>query len=120
MIWFFNRYGEPQLILTDQNRFIDKQGNHLGYVRSQNQIYNYNGRHCGWIEGFVIRDSYGHTVGFSSYSQDYPAPIFPIKRLTPLTSTPKNSPLPKLPQLPKIKPIKTFGWSPLSLTQLFN
>ncbi len=120
MLWFFNRYGEPQIILNDQEKFLDRHGNHLGYVKNQNLIYNYNGKHCGWIEGYVIRDIYGHTVGFCDYSQDYPSPIFPIKRLPPSQPFPKVAPFPKIPQIPRIKPIKSFGWSPLSLTQLFN
>ena len=120
MIWFFNRYGEPQIILNDQERFLDRQGNNLGYIKDRNMIYNYSGKHCGWIEGHVIRDIQGHTIGFCSYSQDYPSPIFPITRIVPIPSIPKIPPIPKIPQIPRLKPIKSFGWSPMSLIQLFN
>ncbi|MDO8590924.1 MAG: hypothetical protein Q7R65_03010 [bacterium] len=111
ILWFFNRYGEAQIILDSQGKFVDRQGNNLGYIQEGNLIYNYQGRHCGWIDGYVIRDVYGLVVGFSQLSNDYPSPIFPI---------PQIPPIPAIPQIPFIKPIKQFGWSPFNLVNLFK
>lgn len=119
-LWFFNRYGEAQIILDMNARFIDRQGNNLGYIKNGNLIYNYTGKHCGWIEGYVIRDLYGQTVGFTFHSNDFPMPIFPIPQIPPYPPVPKIPPMPFLPQLPNLKPIKTFGWSDTSLIHLFN
>lgn len=119
-IWFFNRYGEAQIILDENGRFVDKQGNNLGYVKNSSLIYNYAGKHCGWIENFVIRDLYGLTVGFCNYSQDAPTPIFPIPQISPIPAIPKIPPIPAIPQIPSLKPIKSFGWSQFSLIHLFN
>ena len=110
-IWFFNRYGEAQIILDNQGRFIDRHGYNLGYIQNGNIIYNYQGKHCGWIEGNVIRDLRGLVVGFSQFSNDYPSPIFPI---------PQIPPIPAIPQIPYVKPIKQFGWSPYSPVNLFK
>ena len=110
-LWFFNRYGEAQIILDGQGRFFNRHGHILGYIKDNQYIFNYRGRHCGWIEGYVIRDLYGNTAGFSHNSNDFPSPIFPI---------PQIPPIPAIPQIPNIKPIKSFGWSPSSLADLFN
>lgn len=119
-LWFYNRYGEAQIILDKSGRFVDKQGNNLGYIKDGNLIYNYNGRHCGWIENFVIRDLYGLTVGFCSYSKDFPTPIFPIPQIPPIPAIPQIPPISAIPQIPNLKPIKSFGWSEISLIHLFN
>lgn len=119
-IWFFDRYGEAQIILDQKGRFLNRHGYNLGYTRNNNLIYNYQGRHCGWIEGYVIRDLFGQTAGFNQYSRDFPAPIFPIPQIPPIPAIPQIPPISAIPQIPNLKPIKTFGWSPQSLIQLFD
>ena len=119
-IWFFDRYGAPQLILRDEVRFVDKQGKNVGIIRNNNKIYNYSGKHCGWIEGYIVRDLNGHTVAFSKYSHDHPSPIFPIPQIPPIPAIPQIPPIPAIPQIPYIKPIKSFGWSTLSPSELFR
>lgn len=118
--WFYDRFGVPQIILDNQGRFVDRHGHNLGYIKDGQIIYNYAGRHCGWIENYVIRDLYGQVVAFSNYSNDFPSPIFPIPQLPPLPALPQLPPLPALPQLPYLKPLKTFGWSPLTPVGLFK
>jgi hypothetical protein len=118
-IWFFNRYGEAKILLNDGSRFIDRQGYNLGYIRN-NLVYNYQGRHCGWIEGYVVRDLHGFVVGFSKISNDSPSPIFPIPQIPPIPEIPQIPPIPEIPQIPEIKPIKQFGWSELGLISLFK
>lgn len=118
--WFFNRYGEAQIILDDQGKFIDRHGNNLGYIRDEIFIYNYSGFHCGWIEGYVIRDLHGLVVGFSQLSNDYPSPIFPIPQIPPIPYIPRIPPIPYIPQIPRIKPMKQFGWSPFNLINMFK
>lgn len=120
ILWFFNRYGEAQINLNGQGRFVDRHGNNLGYIRNGNTIYDYHGRHCGWIEGYVIRDLYGLVVGFSMSSNDFPSPIFPIPQIPPIPAIPQIPPIPAIPQIPNIKPIKQFGWSQYNLINLFK
>ncbi|NCT54950.1 hypothetical protein GW758_03285 [Candidatus Falkowbacteria bacterium] len=119
-IWFFNRYGEAQIIFDKNGRFIDRHGRNLGYLKDNQYLYNYNGKQCGWMDGYVIRDLYGSTVGFCQYSNDSPSPIFPIPQIPPIPAIPQIPPIPAIPQIPYIRPIKTFNWSPLSLINLFN
>jgi hypothetical protein len=119
-IWFFDRYGAARIILDDQGRFYNRHGHNLGYIKDNQYIYNYRGKHCGWIEGYVIRDLYGNTAGFSQYSNDFPSPIFPIPQIPPIPAIPQIPPIPAIPQIPNIELIKSFGWSPISLTDLFN
>jgi hypothetical protein len=119
-IWFFDRYGTPTIILTKNLRFLDRYGNNLGYVYDKNKIYNYQGRHCGWIESMLIRDLQGQTVSFCYISNDSPSPIFPIPQIPPIPHIPKIPPIPRIPQISKIKPIKKFGWSNLLPLELFN
>ena len=109
-IWFFDRYGTATLFFTG-GRFVDKYGRNLGYIYQNDKIYNYRGKHCGWIEGGIIRDLNGLTIAFCIGANDYPSPILPI---------PQIPPIPPIPQIPYIKPIKGFGWSPLSPLELFD
>jgi hypothetical protein len=119
-IWFHNRYGVPQIILDSQGKFVDRHGHNLGYIKDNQYIYNYQGKHCGWIENYLIRDLFGNTVGFSKYSADSHTPIFPIPQIPPIPAIPQIPPIPAIPQIPNIKPIKTFGWSSFSLINLFD
>ncbi len=109
-IWFYDRYGTPQVIFSTEGTFCDKHGYNLGYEKD-NIIYSYKGKHLGWLEGYVIRDLYGFVVGFSELSNDYPSPIFPI---------PQIPPIPAIPQIPHRKPTKQFSWSSFGLIQLFK
>ena len=119
-IWFYDRYGVPQIILDTQGRFVDRQGNNLGYIKDGQIIYNYSGKHCGWMENYVIRDLRGQVVAFSNYSKDFPSPIFPIPQIPPIPAIPRIPPIPAIPSIPFLKPIKTFGWSPLTPLGLFK
>jgi len=119
-IWFYNRYGEAQIILDSQGRFVDRRGYNLGYVRNGNLLYNYQGKHCGWIDGYVIRDLHGFVVGFCQFSNDFPSPIFPIPQIPPIPAIPQIPPIPAIPQIPYIKPIKQFGWSSYNLISIFK
>lgn len=118
--WFYNRYGEAQIILSARGMFFDKQGNNLGYVHNSTLIYNFMGQHCGWIEGNVIRDLSGFVVGFARNANDFPSPLFPIPQLPPLPPLQHLPPLPRLRALPSLKPLKQFGWSHHTLITLFK
>jgi hypothetical protein len=118
-IWFYNRFGYPEILLLKQSRFVDQKGYNLGYIKN-NFLYNYKGRHCGWIEKGVIRDLDGHAVGFMKGASDFPSPIFPVPQIPPIPPIPKIPSIPAIPQIPKIKPIKHFGWSNISLIALFK
>jgi len=119
-IWFFNRYGVAQILINNKGVFIDRHGHNLGYIKNGNIIYNYKGRHCGWIEGYVIRDLQGMVVGFSKLANDFPSPIFPVPQIPPIPNIPQIPPIPNIPQIPFIKPIKQFSWSLNNLVNLFK
>ena len=110
-VWFFDRYGIAQILLDPKGRFVNRHGHNLGYIANNNLIYNYSGKHCGWIENNVIRDVYGQVVAFTFSSNDYPTPIFPIPQIPPIPAIPQIPPIPAIRQIPFIKPIKSFTWS---------
>lgn len=118
-IWFYDRYGVPEILFLLDNRFVDKQGNNLGYAEND-KIYNYHGRHCGWIENGVIRDVDGYCVAFSDGADDFPTPIFPIPRIPPIPRYPRIPPIPRIPQIPRIPPVKKFAWSSATPVKLFE
>ncbi len=120
IIWFHDRYGVAQITLDNNGRFTDRHGYNLGYVKNGKVLYNYHGKHCGWIEGYVLRDLYGRVVAFCQYSNDFPSPIFPIPQIPPIPAIPQIPPIPAIPQIPYVKPIKQFGWSLLSPVTLFK
>jgi len=119
-IWFYDRYGAPTVILLEGMKFVDKQGNNLGYIKDGNKIYNYHGKHCGWIEGWVTRDLHGYSVAFCKYSNDAFTPIFPIPQISPIPAIPQIPPIPAIPQIPYMQPIKKFGWSNLLPLDIFK
>lgn len=119
-IWFHNRYGEAKLTLDSKQRFIDKHGMHLGYIYDGNKIYNYDGKHCGWIENYVIRDLEGRVAGYCEISNDSPVPFFPFRQFEPFQHFIKFEPSKSTREYARYKPFKSFGWSNTSLIDLFK
>lgn len=119
-IWFYNRYGEAKILYLKEGRFVDRQGNVLGYIHESQFLYNFNGQHCGWYENGMIRDLNGYVVAFMDGASDSPTPILPIRQIPPIPAIPKIPPIPAIRQIHKIKPIKKFGWSQTDLVNLFK
>ena len=118
--WIFDRYGIPQLRLLENGSFVSRNGQNIGYIKDGEILYNYRGKHCGWINGGILRDRNGLTVGFMKGGNDYPSPIFPIPQIPQIPFIPQIAPIPFIPQIPSIKPLKHFGWSVLFPLTLFQ
>src|SRR3989344_6727061 len=106
----YDRFGRPQLILTNTGRVIDFKGKSLVFL-VESALYNYSGKHVGWYEGGIVRDLRGQVVGFGDSPHDFPHPILPIRGINPIAAIPQIERIRPIPNIPYIKPIKSFGWS---------
>jgi len=119
-IWFYDRYGAARILFLRAGRFVDRQGNALGYIHDNQFLYGFSGRHCGWYENGIIRDLNGQVVAFMDGANDFPSPILPIRQIPPIPAISKIPPIPAIRQISRIKPIKKFGWSEVDPVNLFK
>jgi hypothetical protein len=115
----YNRYGEPVLRLLDNGRFVDYDGNSIGFIDDDNNLYNYNGEHVGRFEGGIMRDHNGACVGFGEESTDTPKPFLPFKQFKPFPAFVEFEPFRPFKEFAPFKPFKQFGWSDIEPRDLF-
>ena len=116
----YNRKGEPQLRLLDNERIVNFQGKSMGFL-SGDDIYDYSGNHRGWyIEG-ILRDHYGKCVGFGEETGDTPHPFIPFKSFKPFPGFVEFEPFRPFKEFSPYKPLFTMDWSkegPLSIFKI--
>jgi hypothetical protein len=63
-ITFYNKKGQPQIYLSDEeeNTFYTWDGHAVAYL-FDDKIYGWKGKHIGWYHEGVIYDLYGYKVG---------------------------------------------------------
>ena len=115
----YDRFGQPQIFLTNTGRFIDFSGIDLGFLQNGN-VYNYGGNYVGWYENGVLRDKYGNVVGFGENPTDYPTPFLPIRAMRPAFPMVGTPPMKPMTFIPAIHFMKTFNWSTIDPIGLFN
>jgi hypothetical protein len=71
-------------------------------------IYDYSGRHIGWLQDGWIRDRDGNAVLFSAEAMG--GPLKPLRQLPGLKGLQGLRPLKGGPELPP-KPIFSLNWS---------
>jgi hypothetical protein len=114
----YNRFGDPELRLLGDGRLVSFNGQNYGFINGTN-VYAYDGIHVGFFERGILRDHYGHTVGFGENPTDTFKPLLPLKRLKPLPGLIQLPPLRPLTQLPPLPSLKSFYWSSFLPHELF-
>lgn len=111
--------GIPEFLILKNGRIVDLNGTSIGFIRSIH-VYDYIGNHRGFLEGGILRDHEGFTVGFADNVTSLEHPILPIKQLSPLKPLVELEPLRPFTELPPLKPIYQYEWSDLTLYELFE
>jgi 4-fold beta flower protein len=114
----YNRYGEPTLRLLGNGRFVDFDGESIGFLDGQN-LYNYDGNHVGWFEKGIMRDHEGACVGFGEYPTDTPVPFLPFKQFIPFASFVESAPFRPFKEFVPFRSFKQFAWSEIEPRDLF-
>ena len=81
-----------------------------GRIGSAFNIYGFNGKHLGWFEDGIVRDSQGYAVGFVKGATNVYTKFEPIKSIK------KIKPLKSIKQIPPIKPINRSQFSNTGLS----
>ena len=114
----FDRYGAAHLRIRADGKVFNFAGQCIGFAR-EDAVFNYAGLQVGWLNGGMLRDLQGNTVGFGENPTDSPRPLLPIKQIKPIPSIPQIPPIPPIPETRHIRPIKTFSWSLLDPESIF-
>ena len=115
----FDQYGNPTLILHKNGRLVSFNGQSIGFLDGDS-VYDYNGRHRGWLKEGVLRDHDGSCVGFTREARKSFVPIFPITKIVPIASIVAIEPIRPIKSIKPIRPIKKLSWSIFNPLSLFN
>jgi len=115
----YNRFGEPIFRVLTDGRIVTFAGKSAGFIEGDN-LYNYKGKHVGWFSEGLVRDHHGHVVGFGENVTDSIHPFLPFKQFKPFRHFIQFEPFRPFKQFEPFRPFKSFGWSNISLENLFN
>lgn len=80
LVTIYDKQGTAKLwLIRDEARFVDADGNSMGYLEKDGSCYDYKGKHRGWYYDGIMRDTKGEPTGFSEHPTG-PAPSLPITR----------------------------------------
>jgi len=114
----FDKNGNPILILHKNGRLVNFGGNSVGFWDGDS-VFDYNGRHRGWLEKGIMRDHDGFCVGFFNGANDT-SPILPIPKIPPIPAIAEIEPIRPIQDIKPIKPIKQMDWSVFDIVSLFK
>jgi hypothetical protein len=115
--WFYDRHGQAQLFLYEEDRFISKNGRNIGWTIGSN-VYSLIGMHVGWYENGILYDRHNKVIAFKLNRSGF---------LTSFTGVIGDTPrLPSIPSRPgrpglssKMNRLGPGGWSTKSLQEMF-
>ena len=80
LVTIYDNQGTAKLwLIPSEARFVDADGNSIGYLETDGACYDYKGKHRGWYYDGIMRDVRGEPAGFSS-NPTGPTPSLPITR----------------------------------------
>jgi hypothetical protein len=115
----YNRFGKPIFRLLSDDRLVTFPGKNAGFLVGDN-LYNYTGKHVGWFSEGLVRDHYGHVVGFGEKVTDSIHPLLPYMQYKPYAGYVQYEPYRPYLQYEPYRPYKAYSWSSISLESLFN
>jgi len=80
LVTIYDKQGTAKLwLIPSEARFVDADGNSIGYLEDDGSCYDYKGKHRGWFYDGIMRDTRGDPTGFSENPAG-PAPSLPVTR----------------------------------------
>ncbi len=115
---FYDRFGAAVAYMDNAQTVVLFDGRPAGLIRG-GSVYDYSGRHLGWLKDGWIRDHDGNAVYFAS-GQRGGGPVPPTPRVPPVPAAPQVPPVLAVAEVPPAPPVPSLAWSDLSGTALFE
>ncbi len=116
--WLYDRQGQAQLFLFEEDRFISKSGRNLGWTFGNN-VYSLIGMHVGWFENGILYDRNNRIIAFN---------LKQTRNLVHFSDMIGEIPsMPRIPVKPEVPGLSgkssrsgLGGWSNVSLQEMFR
>ena len=111
-ISLFDKRGKPIAYIADdgESTIYLWDGRPVAYLHDEH-VYGFNGKHLGWYENGVVRDSEGAKIGFTRETCPSVTSLEPLKGLKALKH------LKSLRTLPPLRPVDKLGTSDQDLEE---
>ena len=120
LVTVYDKQGTAKLwLISDERRFVDADGNSIGYLESDSACYDYKGKHRGWYYDGIMRDTKGEPVGFSENSSG-PSPALPITRGAAAPFARSIAPVKPRNGYASLRPHESRKWSLLDPITMFS
>ena len=120
LITIFDKQGTAKLwLISNEARFVDADGNSIGYLESDGGCYDYKGKHRGWYYDGIMRDVKGEPAGFSENSSG-PSPVLPITRGATAPFAQSIAPVKPRNGYSSLRPRESRKWSLLDPVTMFS
>ena len=115
-IIFYDKNGDPFCYTEDDSHIYDFDGNPIAYIESES-VWNYDGRHLGFMHNGWIIDHSGNYLLFTE--QSIGGPQKPFRSLSPLKGLKSLKPLKGLKEFAPLRPQTSQSWSDLLADEFF-
>ena len=116
-ITFYDKNGDPFCYTEDDCHIYDFDGNPIAYIEND-CVWNYDGKHLGFMHNGWIIDHSGDYLLFTEQSTG--GPLKPLRSLSPLKGLKSLKPLKGLKELTPLRPLTSLSWSDLSADEFFE
>ncbi len=103
----YDSAGKPTAYISDDLTIYLWSGKPVAYLYSGNgatHVYGFNGKHLGWFDKGLIRDSEGDAAcGIKS--------VIRLPQMEPIKSIKEIKPIKAIREIPPIKPISSRTWA---------
>ena len=115
-ITFYDKNGDPFCYTEDDCHIYDFDGNPIAYIESES-VWNYDGKHLGFMHNGWIIDHSGDYLLFTEQSTG--GPLKPFRSLSPLKGLKSLKPLKGLKEFAPMRPLTSLSWSDLTADEFF-
>ena len=120
LVTIYDKQGTAKLwLIIEESRFVDPDGNSIGYVETNGACYDYKGKHRGWYYNGIMRDINGQPTGFSENSTG-PSPVLPITRGANAPFAKSISPMKQRNGFVSLRPHESNKWSLMDPITMFS
>lgn len=115
-ITFYDRSGRPVAYSEDKVHIFLFSGHAVGFIHDKS-LYDYSGKHLGWLNNGWVREHSGRCVLFTEKSRG--GPEKPIKSIKPRKNVKQVKPPKGVRQERRSRPTASKSWSALTGEQFF-
>ena len=116
-VTFYDANGRSIAYMEDDEHIYLFTGEPVAYIHG-GSIYDFNGRHKGWLSDGWIRDSNGYAALFTDNA--FGGPMKPMRQMRPMKSMRQMRQMKVLRTMAPMRPMDVLGWSPRSGEEFFK